>query len=131
MKIKFLDLLEEDAAIQISTILYIVTYGLTYKYNVAKYFFIFISIIFCYNLVKKYFKEEKYIKFPFFIILLDLLYIFFAKFSLFYIIAYILTISSICYSEYKNYKRDGIYVAIELSIVYTIIRFLIFIRMFF
>ena len=58
MKIKFLDLLEEDAAIQISTILYIVTYGLTYKYNVAKYFFILISIIFCYNLVKKYFKSE-------------------------------------------------------------------------
>ena len=42
-----------------------------------------------------------------------------------------LVLIGITYSEYRNFNNNGIYDSIELSVVYTILKLIIFIRMFF
>lgn len=131
MKIKIFKYLGNESNIQISMILFILTYILSFKFDIFKILLILSSILLSYILIKLYFKEGKFILLPFIFIMLDILVLSFFKFGILHLLTYILSIIAITYSEYRNFNNNGIYDSIELSVVYTILKLTIFIRMFF
>ncbi|WP_375168113.1 hypothetical protein ABZU05_04720 [Sneathia vaginalis] len=131
MKIKIFKYLGNESNIQISMILFILTYILSFKFDIFKILLILSSILLSYILIKLYFKEGKFILLPFIFITLDILVLSFFKFGILHLITYVLSIIAITYSEYRNFNNNGIYDSIELSVVYTILKLIIFIRMFF
>ena len=131
MKIKIFKYLGNESNIQISMILFILTYILSFKFDIFKILLILSSLLLSYILIKLYFKEGKFILLPFIFITLDILVLSFFKFGILHLITYVLSIIGITYSEYRKFNNNGIYDSIELSVVYTILKLIIFIRMFF
>lgn len=131
MKIKIFKYLGNESNIQISMILFILTYILSFKFDIFKILLILSSLLLSYILIKLYFKEGKFILLPFIFITLDILVLSFFKFGILHLITYVLSIIGITYSEYRDFNNNGIYDSIELSVIYTILKLIIFIRMFF
>lgn len=129
--IKIFGFLANETNIQLITLVFIVAYILSYFYIFFQISSIIASILFMYIIIKKYFKETKYIILPFFVILFDIILAYILKFGILTTLTYITSIIVICYSEYKDYNKNGIYDAIEISVIYSIIKLLIFIRMIF
>ena len=73
MKIKIFKYLGNESNIQISMILFILTYILSFKFDIFKILLILSSILLSYILIKLYFKEGKFILLPFIFITLDIL----------------------------------------------------------
>ncbi len=129
--IKIFEYLANETSVQIGVSIFLVIYILSYFNTISQITSVLATILFIYILIKKYYKETKFVNLPFFVISIDILIAYILKFGIISFSTYIISIIVIVYSEYKDYKRNGIYDAIELSVVYSLVKFLLFIRMFF
>lgn len=129
--IKIFEYLVNETSVQIGVSIFLVIYILSYFNTISQIASVLATILFIYILIKKYYKETKFVNLPFFVISIDILIAYILKFGIISFSTYIISIIVIVYSEYKDYKRNGIYDAIELSVVYSLVKFLLFIRMFF
>ena len=129
--IKIFEYLANETSVQIGVGIFLVIYILSYFNKISQIASVLATILFIYILIKKYYKETKFVNLPFFVISIDILIAYILKFGIISFSTYIISIIVIVYSEYKDYKRNGIYDAIELSVVYSLVKFLLFIRMFF
>lgn len=129
--IKIFEYLANETSVQIGVSIFLVIYILSYFNTISQIASVLATILFIYILIKKYYKETKFVNLPFFVISIDILIAYILKFGIISFSMYIISIIVIVYSEYKDYKRNGIYDAIELSVVYSLVKFLLFIRMFF
>lgn len=129
--IKIFEYLANETSVQIGVSIFLVIYILSYFNTISQIASVLATILFIYILIKKYYKETKFVNLPFFVISIDILIAYILKFGIISFSTYIISIIVIVYSEYKDYKRNGIYDAIELSVVYSLVKFLLFIRMFF
>lgn len=129
--IKIFEYLANETSVQIGVGIFLVIYILSYFNTISQIASVLATILFIYILIKKYYKETKFVNLPFFVISIDILIAYILKFGIISFSTYIISIIVIVYSEYKDYKRNGIYDAIELSVVYSLVKFLLFIRMFF
>ncbi len=129
--IKIFEYLANETSVQIGVSIFLVIYILSYFNTISQITSVLATILFIYILIKKYYKETKFVNLPFFVISIDIFIAYILKFGIISFSTYIISIIVIVYSEYKDYKRNGIYDAIELSVVYSLVKFLLFIRMFF
>lgn len=130
-KLKIFEYLANETSVQIGVSIFVLIYILSFFNIIFKVATILSTILFMYILIKKYYKETKFINLPFFVITFDVLLAYILKFGIISFSMYIISIIVIVYSEYKDYKKNGIYDAIELSVIYTLLKILLFIRVFF